>query len=791
MLTKHSLTISLSLLLCAAIALAAPDSQIVSDIVIKTDKTRNGTEAYDYIAACSSARKGAPFSPKTLAKDLETLIESGIFSDVKIYLEERDDGVCVIYDTIVAPRVKLPLTIEGNDYFSAGKIRETLDINDGMRITQAILDKACDNLRAEYRKAYYNNTAIAAELSETDEEGFVTIALKINEGQREKIAGFEFIGNSKLQSSELRAALGAPSPYNPFKIFYSQWRINALDKALIRDRIIEHYRNNGYLDVQVELPTLHKEADEDNPTMKIKISEGSQYTFSSVSISNTKIFSHSEISSLISKTLKPGTIVSDATINAVTKTIRDYYGARGYVDTEVTARIRNSESNVASDTKTATLRVEIKEGIPGYVRSITIRGNTHTKDKVIRRELLVAPGLLLNEVLAETSRRRVENLGYFENVRYSEIPAPGDPSQRDLIYDVTEKSTGTLMCGIGTSNIDSILGYIDISQNNFDLFNWSTFRGGGQKIRLTASAGSSSNSGEISWTDPWFLDKQQSFTVSLYRRENSYSEYDDTRIGGDLSLAVPLKYGRLSLKLGAEIVENDDFLEGLYHPEDNPTYDYYYEKEIDDKYLRIPLRLTWLYDTRNHPFVPTRGSRNNVFAEIQSTSLGSDYDIYKIGADLRQYLPSPIDGHYISLRLRAETVDGYGDTDEIPINDRLFLGGARSLRGYRHREVGPKVHPDAETGGRSHPVGGQTLAMFSAEYNIPLAKVLRLAAFYDIGNVWHDSFDPDFGELASTWGFGIRFDIPGFPIRLDYAIPLEHDDDYTRTERFIFSIGFE
>ncbi len=81
--------------------------------------------------------------------------------------------------------------------------------------------------------------------------------------------------------------------------------------------------------------------------------------------------------------------------------------------------------------------------------------------------------------------------------------------------------------------------------------------------------------------------------------------------------------------------------------------------------------------------------------------------------------------------------------------------------------------------------------MFSAEYNIPLAKVLRLAAFYDIGNVWHDSFDPDFGELASTWGFGIRFDIPGFPIRLDYAIPLAHDDDYTRTERFIFSIGFE
>lgn len=769
---------------------ASPFRQRVTDVVVRTSDGALGIEAHDFVTSRVSTKKDDFVSQKDLAEDQRLLLDSGTFADVKILLEKVGDGVRVIYDVKVAPRIQNPIVVKGNKAFSARKVRKNLDLEPGDRIDRARLDIACDKLRDAYRKSYYNKVKVEASISATDEKGFAVVTVTVTEGPKEKLANFEFEGNKAISSSALRSVLGRPSPWNPLKIFYSQWRIDAFDRSLVRDRIAEAYREEGYLDVVVGKPELQQPSPDKAPILHISIEEGQRYKISAASINGVSLFPEREIRSLVSSTLQVGTPASGSAIKAAEKAVRDYYGSRGYVETRVSVKtiplqeVAADESGIPS-----TLQINVKEGFLAHIRSVSIRGNTYTKDKVIRRELAIAPGMLMNEVLAERSRKRIENLGYFENVRFTEVPSPHDPTLRDVVFDVTEKSTGTLMAGVGTSNVDDFLAYIDISQNNFDLFNWPTFRGGGQKIRLTTSIGSDSNSGEISWTDPWFLDRQQSFNVTLFRREYGYSEYDETRIGGEITLAVPLKYGRLSAKLGAELVSNDDFLDGIYHLEDDPDGEFSF-KDIEDEYFRVPFRVSWSYDTRNHPFVPSRGSRNNVFFEIQNSGLGSDYDLYKLGADLRQYIPAFFN-HYLSLRLRAESVDTYGDTDEVPINDRYFLGGSRTIRGYRHREVAPKALPNEENGGRAHPVGGQTLGMFSAEYNIPLAKIFRIAAFYDVGNVWSDAFDFDFGELASTWGFGIRFDIPGFPIRLDYAMPLERDDDYTRTERFVFSIGFE
>lgn len=785
-------TLLLALSLAAFAALAAPDPgvyrQKVQDVAVRSGGTEIAGDTADFVASHVSAAKGGFISQRELAADQRNLLDSGIFSDVRIFIENVADGVRVVYDVKVAPRVRLPLVIRGNKAFSIGRVRDVLDIDDGERIDRARLDAACDKLREAYRKSYYNNASVKAAIAE-DGKGFATVSLDIEEGQREKLLTFVFEGNEALSAGELRSALGRPSDWNPFKIFYSQWRIDAFDRELVRDRVAAAYRAKGYLDVEVGEPTLSRETPESRPVMHIPVKEGRRYTINAASINGVSLFPENEIRKTVSDFVKPGTPASDKAIAAAEKAVRDYYGSRGYVETEVAAKVVSLPGQAEGGDIRTTLRVNIREGFLAHVRSVEIRGNTYTKDKVIRRELVIAPGMLMNEVLAEVSRKRAENLGYFENVRMREVPSPDDPALRDVIFEVSEKSTGMLMAGIGTSNVDDILGYVDISQNNFDLFNWPTFRGAGQKIRLTISAGSTSNSGEISWTDPWFLDRQQALNVTLYRREYGYSEYDETRIGGDVSLGVPLKYGRFTAKIGAEMVENDDFLWGVYHLEDDPGTDFSFD-QIDHKYIRVPLRLSWSYDTRNHPFVPSSGSRNNIFFEAMNSSFGSDYDLYRVGADLRQYVPAFFN-HFLSLHLRAESVDCYGDTGEVPMNDRYFLGGARSIRGYRYRDVGPKAIPGETTGGRAHPVGGQTLALFSAEYNIPIVKVLRFAAFYDVGNVWDDPFDADFSELASTWGLGIRFDIPGFPIRLDYAMPLSRDDDYTRTERFVFSIGFE
>ncbi len=778
---------------CVILAQGAKQGLVeVKDIAVQASGGTVATDPAEYVLSRVFAKTGSFVSSIDLARDQRALLDTGTFSDVKILSEDMGDGaVKLIYRVIIAPRFLAPAEIHGNDAFSERKIRRLLDLAGGDRIDQARLDAKCDKIREEYRKSYYYDVSIDATVSEPDTEGFSSVSLVIDEGPKARISGFEFHGNDNIPSSELNSALGKPAWYNPVPFFYFSWRQQALDFEHVRDIVTTYYRDRGYLDATVSDPVIVREGDE-APRLKVEIREGARYAIDGVTVSGVSLFPEPELLDAakyaISHSGKQDVASAKSLANA-TKAVREYYTSRGYADTTVKLLLAPAKEPSADGLRHVRVDFEVKESGLAYVRSVSIRGNTRTKDKVVRRELTVAPGLILNEVAAEQSKKRIENLGFFENVRFHETPSREDPAQRDLVYEVEEKNTGQLMVGVGTSSIDDILGYLEISQNNFDIGNWPTFRGAGQKAKLGIEMGSDSNSGEISWTDPWFLDRRQSLTLNLYRREISYSEYDETRIGGGVSLTVPLHYGRGTVRLGAEHVAVDDILHGSYTLYDDPDTPFAYT-DLDDAYWRIPLRLSWLYDTRNRYFTPTSGSYNTIFSEITSSSFGSDYDTYKVGCDLRQYVPLWWN-HYVSLRLRAESIDAYGDTEEVPINDRLFLGGGRTVRGYRYRHVGPKAIPDETTGGRAHPVGGQTLAMFSAEYSIPIAGIFRIASFYDIGNVWADPFDFDLGEYASSWGIGVRFDIPAFPIRLDYAFPLVSDDNYTRREHFIFWIGID
>lgn len=765
----------------------------VKDVAVQASGGSVATDPAEYVLSRIIAKPGAFVSAADIARDQRALLDTGTFSDVKVLSEPAGgDAVKLVYRVVIAPRFLAPTEVRGNDAFSDRKIRRLLDLAGGDRIDQPRLDAKCDKVRDEYRKSYYYDVKIDATVSEPDADGFAHVRLVIDEGEKARISGFDFVGNEHIPASELNAILGKPAWYNPVPFFYWSWRQQALDFEHVRDLLTTHYRDHGYLDATVSDPVLVRDGDDDPPRLRVEIREGARYVVDGFSVSGVSLFPEAELTTLAERALNQTEekgIASAKALKQAVKAMSEYYGSRGYVDTAVDMALAPARDPSSDGLRHVRADFTVKEGGLAYVRSVSIRGNTRTKDKVIRRELTVAPGLILNGVAAEQSKKRIENLGFFENVRFHETPSREDPSRHDLIYEVEEKNTGQLMVGIGTSTIDNILGYLEISQNNFDIGNWPTFRGGGQKARLGIEMGSDSNSGEISWTDPWFLDRRQSLTVDLYRREISYREYDETRIGGGVALSVPLHYGRGTVRLGAEHVATDDIIHGSYTLLDDPDTAFAFT-DLDDAFWRVPLRLSWGYDTRDRYFVPTRGTHNNIFAEITSGSLGSDYDTYKVGCDLRQYIPLWWD-HVLRLRFRAESIDAYGDTDEVPINDRLFLGGGRSVRGYRYRQVGPKAIPDETTGGRAHPVGGQTLAMFSAEYGIPIAGFLRFATFFDIGNVWADPFDCDLGEYASSWGLGIRFDIPGFPIRLDYAFPLVSDDDYTRREHFIFWIGID
>ena len=779
--------VCLPLLLAAGLPAAAQQEhrQVVRDIRVRhVGPAAAGDDGY--VLTQVTARRGGYVSQRDLSRDQRALLDTGRFSDVRVLLEPADDGVRVIYEVRRRLRFRPPAAIRGNQRLGDKKIRESLGLAAGDLIDDAVLAERCDRIRAEYRKRRYPDVRVTATISPLD-EGLAGVTVQIEEGRRQRIRGFVFSGNRTVDSGTLRDALGQPARLNPFRPFYQAWRQRALDFETVRDAVRQVYLDRGYLDVQVAPPRLETTEAGGAAVLNVAIDEGPVYTVSAIQIAGVTLFPPRELDAAASAAIRPGSVASRGAIQRAARLLRDFYGQRGYVDTVV----RTATIAAGGDPATpgVLLRLDVKEGVLAHVRSIAIRGNTRTKDKVIRREIGLVPGAVLDEVQAERSRLRLENLNYFESVRFHEVPDRNDPARRDVVYEVEEKNTGQLMVGAGFSSDENIIGFAEVSQANFDIANWPYFHGGGQKLRASLELGSETRNVELSLTEPWFLDRRLALSVEAFRRERSFDEYDVTRLGGGVGLTVPLAVGRLNFRYTLEQLSLDDLQRGDFVYAEDPERTYRFTDEADD-YLNAPFRVSWLYDTRNRAFVPTRGTRGSLFAELSAPWTGSEIEIYKVGAEFRHWLPLWA-GHVLSLQARAESVDTYGDEEFVPIGDRLFLGGGRSVRGFRYRDIGPKVVPAEAGQGRYHPVGGQTLAMASAEYTVPLFKILRLAAFYDVGGVWTESFDADFGRLASSYGFGIRFDIPGFPIRLDYAIPIDYDDDYTRSERFVLWIGFE
>jgi len=507
----------------------------------------------------------------------------------------------------------------------------------------------------------------------------------------------------------------------------------------------------------------------------VRITEGVRYRFGTCSIDGATLFRPEVLERSIR--IEPGEIASISRIEDAVETVRDRYRRRGYVGTTVRPVL-----DARPDTGTVNVRLSVREGKRKSVRNVEIRGNTRTRDKVIRREILVYPGDVLNEVLIDRTERRLRNLGYFSEVRslYLDTPAP---DAVDVVFRVKEQQTGQLMLGAGFSSIDKAVGFVEISQGNFDLRGW-PFVGGGQKLKLRAEVGSVRQEYLLSFVEPWLFDQKLALGLDVYRRAVDYDDYEVDRLGAALSLTKALPYRvRLRTRYTIEDVSDieDDDLYTLVETGETVTFN-------EPGHFDSSLGLTLSRDTRNHPFFPSRGMKITLQGELTGGPLGGDTDLYRTGLGVRQYV-SPWYGHVLMLRVQYDVVDGFDDTEVVPYSERLFVGGGRTLRGFDYREVGPKAVPVSGGHYREHGAGSRAFA--TAEYSIPLASQFRIAGFYDIGGAWLDAYAFDPGTLASSFGFGIRLDLPGFPIRLDRAWVLEKDDELTEEDAWSVWIGYD
>jgi outer membrane protein insertion porin family len=498
----------------------------------------------------------------------------------------------------------------------------------------------------------------------------------------------------------------------------------------------------------------------------IVIAEGQQYHVRKLSVSGYQMTTEDRIRKLLK--MKEGSVYSPKQLRDDAKAVADAYGSGGYVDLVI---LPEGEPAGAAQID---VTYKIEEGTRSFVNRINIEGNTRTKDKVIRREVLVAPGDVFNTVRVDVTKKRLDNLGYFTKVET--YPEETDiPGRKDLTILVQEKRTGSLSFGGGYSTVDQLVGFAELTQGNFDLFNWPSFTGGGQKFRLRVQYGTQRKDLVLNLVEPYFLDRRLSLSGQLFYTEANYlsAQYDQRNYGFTMELRKPINT-YMYASLGYTIQDIDIF------NVDPAAGDFILSQQGST--LESKVFSSVVFDSRDNPLLSRHGQRVTLSPFIAGGFLGGDTQVYGLDLEGSQYFHLPKD---LILLINGEiaTVSQWGSGTDVPIYERLFLGGSNNLRGFPYREVGPQDD-------NGEPLGGKTMARTTVELTFPIIEKARGAIFYDTGFVNTSQWSFGFNHIASDIGVGLRLDLPIGPLRLDYGYPIQRDG-YNGGGHFNFNVGYQ
>ena len=688
-----------------------------------------------------------------------------------------------------------------------------------------------------YRDKGYKDVKIAYKAVDVKGEE-AKVVFEIEEGIRGFISKIRFIGNQAVETKDLEKVVKL-KPKAWWQLFSKSDRYEEFAMKDDVARLKNLYLNQGYIDAKIEgqvnLPrsTKNKEAQTDaaaprgedfdpdeipaeDLTLTYRIDEGRQYRVGILSVEGTTFFSTDDLMNeltLKSKMveifdqidlkmvkadgLQEGEIYSVNSLQASIETLQNKYGRRGFRE----ARI---EYRMVPNVETGRIDVgfTVKEGEKFYVDKIEIQGNTVTKDKVIRREIDLAPGEVFDTVREKASKQKLEGLNYFSKVEtYAE--ETDVPNRQKLIVRVEEKPTGEVSFGAGFSSVELLTGNITLGEKNFDLakiFESFPPRGGGQKVRLQASIGFRSQNLNLSFTEPWFLDKPLRLDAGAYYNGASYlSEFYNQKNYG--------AFTGLSRRLGDDFPLNKWSTGITYRPEFYDITDLqstappYFQASTGDTF-KSSLRGSLTYDGRDSYMLARSGQYFELGAEGAGGPLLGSENIWKIKAEYRFYYTLWKEKDVIfSARALVGLVDGYKSTQYVPVWDQLFAGGSGSIRGFdpslgstvNGGSVGPKQD--------GQPVGGSTQGTYQAEITGPfpiLENRVRWAAFCDGGFVNENVFDfqpktynntqsmmvngvqTDYNGVNGGFqigaGIGIRLDIGIGPMKFDIGVPVMTGD---------------
>jgi outer membrane protein insertion porin family len=749
------------------------------------------------------SKPGTLLDATKLREDLRAMWKLGFFSDIDVEGEIGPNGsITLTFAVKEKPSIRKVL-IAGNSDLELSKINEVLDLELDTIVDVSKVKKNRDKIADLYVEKGYYLATVDWEIKPVNETE-VDVWFKIDEKAKVKIREVQFIGNKNIPDEELRGAIqtrraDALSFLNDSGV-YSQ-------EAFERDLLLvsAHYWDRGYANVKVGTPELRLSRDKQYMYLSIPIDEGPVFTIAAVNFKGDLIGSPAQ--NLARIHMRPGYLFSRTVIADDRETLSNFYQDQGYAYANVLPLTK-----VDPVKRTIALTFEVSRGKRAYFERINIRGNSKTRDKVIRRELKISEGELFNNTNLEVSKKRVMALGFFENVVVSTKRGSSDEFV-EVNVEVTERPTGTFQIGAGFSSVENFIAQAQISQNN--LF------GRGQTLALQAQLSSLRQLFLLRFVEPYFLDTNWTFAFDLYNRSQGFYTYYRNADGGTLTWGHRIKLTDTGLASASVQYKLEDVSittgTGGFASLGATTIPVA-ATSVANLFrggLTSSLRPSISWDSRNNRLFPTAGFYDSLFVEYASQYTGSENKFVRVGGFVRWYKPiwGPFDFHFRLEGGVTTSTDPLG----VPISERYLLGGIYDIRGYQLLSLGPKilVQQPGDVGQplTELPLGGNMQIINNNEVEFPLFKKVGISGvvFFDMGNAYNlesrycgglqrknaavpIQFDPCFRfdsltlGIRKSVGFGFRWISPIGPLRFEWGIPLDQQVGEEPLD-FEFTIG--
>ncbi|ATH06914.1 outer membrane protein assembly factor BamA [Halobacteriovorax marinus] len=704
-----------------------------------------------------NSRKGMMLDNYLLRKDIQRIYSLKYFEWVESHhrkLKGKDILVFKVKEKPIVTRI----IFEGNDEVDEDDLTSQLKTKEFSILDVNTIKLDLASLQKFYEEKGFYLASVDYELRNRNEEN-LDLVFKIREYEKVLVKKISFFGNKAFSDDEIKGIMETREE-SLFSFMSGSGNFKEFNFNIDIERIKDFYKTKGYLLVNVGTPDITVSEDRKWVFISVKVNEGPLFTVRDITFQGEVLFSDSELHEKLK--LKSDETYSEALLRQDVQMLTEMYQDKGYAFANVLRTLHPVPGENRVD-----VEFSFEKGKIAYFGKIVVKGNTKTRDKVIRRELKIHEGAMFSGSSLRESKENVNRLGFFEpgSVVFNTVSPQGRDDVLDVEIQVKERNTGQISLGAGYSTATGAFLQASISQNNF--------RGLGQNLSFSLNIADSNKTFNIGFTEPYLFDTKWTAGGDIFLTSNSQSSsYDYKRKGFDIRVGYPIfDYTRLFVTYKFE----DTQLENVVDPTIDPD---------TENGLASSVKTTILRDKRDNRMEPTKGYYLSLSAEY--AGVGGEKKWFRNEFDGRLFHRVVGDLIFRS-RLFAGKIERDGRA--IPRTEKYTLGGSRNLRGYSYEDIGPKKTVNATIEGVNRDYTFNSGSLFSAytqiEFEHPLAREagLKWVLFFDAG----DASPVDDFDLKMDYGFGFRWFSPIGVLRFEFGYPL--GDDEQAGSQFHFDIG--